>query len=355
MTVEHLEKSAAHKTSCNHEGLLRQDGSGRRKFLQFLIDKGLAQKDDDGKIAIIADWKDKDNRVAAIIGLLETLEIKPTDLTAQIFFDNGLISLFMYNSHRGNNEKGVLKTINEAYPECNFHVWDLKHASKSALDNDTTANQAIEWFVTKWCSTNDITELTIGDFVKNGIEFAIKYYYSNIYVAVLNGYTGMGFDDWKRFTALHVDRKSIEDRLNRECVLKGVSRFSESVYSIKYETFEAYGIEYVLDYYRSKRNVGSSDKSIIIDKNLLVYDAIMEMHPLNFEVWRMSNPPHSLFAIKENRIGATKFVSRKSGKNISNLLMKDYESLGFKWLIDEFYGGDTYSAGIEALSGFLQP
>ncbi len=351
MTVENANKPVS-QIRHHTEELLRGDSSAKRRFLEFLTETGLAQRDGNGNIAIRTDWKDKNDRIIAIKGIVETFGIEPTDLNVDTFFDNGLISLFLYNSHRGSNEKGMLKAINEAYPGCNFHVWDLKHASKSALDNDATANQAIEWFVTKWCSTNDITELTVGDFVKNGIEFAIKYYYNNIYVAVLNGYTEMGFDNWKRFTALHVNRKSIEDTFNRKCVLKGVGRFSESVYSIGYETFEACGIEYVLDYYKSKRNVGLFDKSIAIDKNLLVYDAIMEMHPLNFEVWRMANPPHSVFTIKENRVGATKFVSRKSGKNISNLLIRNYESLGFKWLIDEFYSGDVQKAINEAKWGF---
>ncbi len=343
------------KMSGDQKDLLRHDGSGKRRFLQFLIDRGLAQKNDDGKIAIIADWKDKDNRVAAIRGLLEILEIKATDLTAQTFFDNGLISLFMHNLHKGSNEKNILNIINEAYPKCDFHVWDLKHASKHVLTNAQTVNQAIDWFVTKWCSVNYITRLTAEDFVRNNLSFAIEYYNNNIYVAISSGYARMSFDDWRRLTAFHMNRKLVEDRLNRECILNGLKRFSSSIYAIRYENFEACGIGYVLDYYRSRRHENLSDKSVLIDRNLLVYDALMEISPNNFEVWRMSNPPHSLFETKVNRIGAIKFIAHSAEKNILNLDIKDYESLGFRWLVDDFYGGDTYSAGIEALSGFLPP
>ena len=234
-------------------------------------------------------------------------------------------------------------------------MWDLKHASKQVLANAQTVNQAIDWFVTKWCSVNYITRLTAEDFVRNNLSFAIEYYNNNIYVAISSGYARMSFDEWRRLTAFHMNRKLVEDRLNRECILNGLKRFSSSIYAIRYENFEACGIGYVLDYYRSRRHENLSDKSVLIDRNLLVYDALMEISPNNFEVWRMSNPPHSLFETKVNRIGAIKFIAHSAEKNILNLDIKDYESLGFRWLVDDFYGGDTYSAGIEALSGFLPP
>lgn len=351
--MENLNKPAMPNTSDKPEVLLRNDASKKRRLLQFLIDRDLAQRNEDGKIKITADWKNKDNRVVAIRGLLEILEIKPTDLTAQIFFDNGLIKLFMHNLHRNSNEKNILNLINDAYPKCDFHIWDLKHVSKSELANASTANQAIDWFVTKWCSVNYITRLTAEDFVKNDLSFAIEYYNNNIYVAIFNGYSGMSFDDWKLLNASHMNRKSIDDKLNRECVLNGLKRFFDSIYSIRYEDFEACGIGYVLDYYRSKRNENLSDKSSVIDGSLLVYDALIEMSPKNFDVWRMSNPPHDLFKVKANRIGAIKFIAYRTGKNISNLGIKDFESLGFRWLVDDFYDGDANAASIEALYGSL--
>lgn len=352
--MENLSKSVMPQVNEDPRSLLRQDGMKRRIFLEFLVETGLAYMDDKFKVIISADWRNKENRVSAVKGLVDILGIKPTDLKAQIFFDNGLTGLLTRNLRKSSsNENSILKIINEAYPKGDYRVWDLKDASKPALYNSITANEAIDWFMEKWCSAKEIAEITAYDFAKNGLGFAIEYYNNNIYVAVAKGYAGLNLDGWRRLTASHMNRGLIEDRLNRECVLDGLKRFSESIYSIKYDDFEAYGIGYVLDYYRSKRYENLSDKSIPIDRNLLVYDALMEMSPNNFDVWRMSNPPHSLFATKENRVGAIKFISYSARKTILNLDIEDYESLGFRWLVDDFYGGDTYSAGVEALSGFL--
>ena len=153
----------------------------------------------------------------------------------------------------------------------------MRHTSKLLGDVSISASYTNR-FVTKWCSVNYITRLTTEDFVRNNLSFAIEYYNNNIYVAISSGYAGMSFDDWRRLTAFHMNRKLVEDKLNRECILNGLKRFSSSVYAIRYENFEACGISYVLDYYRSKRHENLSDKSVFQRKTHMVCKSCRKTH-----------------------------------------------------------------------------
>ncbi|MCL4371799.1 hypothetical protein M1373_00560 [Candidatus Marsarchaeota archaeon] len=322
-----------------NSGMLRTDDKNAKlNFMRWLEHEGYMHVDND-RYKPKTKWNSREDRVKVIKKLVETLQIDPIDLRSDDFLKFGVFSLFQsYSSRSVKSAPAMLRILQDAYPERDFHIWDLKTLSKSVVRNKDAADDAVLWLVKK---RNGIIQDN-SDLVNENLSFVLLFY-PNIFEAVISARaTGISSGSMKHLAGLYMNSNFASNPANRKSAVRFIVGIKGSPNAVRYEDFEAYGFLPLLDYYKHDLAVSKIDAS---DTGRLLSGLALSEAISNFNMLDSVDPPKSLFRGAKMRKQSTMWLAQKVHKKIFKLTPDDWASAGIQWILQDFYNND-YTAAI---------
>ena len=272
-------------------------------------------------------WKNLENRVIETRKLVEATGKNPKELTQKDFVEHGLCGLLtgFYNA----SPYLALKEAGYA-----IKPWQMKNGVPRNYWKDSVENRikAIKWLIDK--TGKGPKDITLNDFRKNGLGGLLSGQYGGSPYHALKEAGLVDFEPWEMKSGAPQGywKENVENRVRATKWL--VKKTGKDPKDITLNDFQKNGLSGLLgEFY--------NDSS---------YFALKEAGLVDFETWEMKgNAPQGYWKENvENRVRATKWLVKKTGKDPEKVCRKDFEENGLGGLLSGSYNRSRYLALKEA-------